>query len=439
MRIHGQARSQYLLQSGHFVGDILCFQGEGAPNSLRYGTGLEPSPPPCYDYDGCDIHVLMNRITVQDGRLVLPNGGSYAVLVRPPTEVMTPQLARRVRRLVSEGALVVGPRPSRSPSLGSFPQCDQDVADIGVEVWGDCDGATVFRHAFGKGAVIWGQSMEKVMADANAHPDARFTIGTAATPIEWLHRRTEDADIYFVANAAQRYQSIVGTFRVSGRQPQLWHPDTGITETAAVTRAFYGIIDDPAQAATLDVTDQLQERVKDGHLVITVNNEIVGDPAHLVVKQLRVEYRLNGAAGTLTVGENHVLRLPADSTDYGLPPAWNLISGTAEYEGELQISPEMIAPGSRLALDLGQVLNFAAVTLNEHRFGVLWKLPFRLDITGAVRAGTNRIRVRVTNLWPTVSSPTQKPWKGKHGQAMAICWRGPTGSSTGRKNLRMDE
>ena len=50
--------------------------------------------------------------------------------------------------------------------------------------------------------------------------------------VSWLHRRAGDADIYFVANRTDRAQDINARFRVSGKEAELWHADTGEIEPA---------------------------------------------------------------------------------------------------------------------------------------------------------------------------------------------------------------
>src|SRR5439155_25851937 len=152
-------RCQYLLQSGRFSADICYFYGEDGPNDLPYRNGLNPPPPPGYDYDGCDATVLLNRMSIKDGRVTLPDGVSYRVLVLPDSPFMTPKVARKLRDLVADGAIVWGPKPQKSPSLSDYPRCDAEVAQIANEVWGDCDGKSVKFHNFGKGKVIYGDTL----------------------------------------------------------------------------------------------------------------------------------------------------------------------------------------------------------------------------------------------------------------------------------------
>jgi hypothetical protein len=73
-------------------------------------------------------------------------------------------------------------------------------------------------------------------------------------------------------------------------------------------------------------------------------------------------------------------------------------SGTAVYEKEFPGLKK--TPGARYFLDLGRVKNLAEVRLNGEGLGVVWKPPFRVEVTGALRRGKNKLEIRVTNLWP---------------------------------------
>src|ERR1035441_7891088 len=94
----------------------------------------------------------MARMSVKDGRLVLPDGMSYSVLVLPETTTMTPALLRKVKELVKAGATVVGRPPLKSPSLSGYPGCDVEVKKLAAEMWGagwegnGSDGKNVSRN-----------------------------------------------------------------------------------------------------------------------------------------------------------------------------------------------------------------------------------------------------------------------------------------------------
>ena len=219
------ARCQYLLRQGLFVADICYLQPEGAPrrfsppadaSDLPAGT----SPPagvaaatyyrPGYNFDGCTPEVVLTRMTVRDGRLVLPDGMSYRVLVLPVVESMTPALLGKIKELVEAGATVVAPsRPQHSPSLADYPQCDAEVRKLGDALWANP-------------RVVTGKTARQWLAEQGVPPDFH-----AGRPLRYIHRRLPEADLYFVANGGPESFETVCSFRVTGKQPELWQPETG--------------------------------------------------------------------------------------------------------------------------------------------------------------------------------------------------------------------
>ncbi len=231
------SRCEYLLQQGLFVGDLCYFYGEGAPRNLD-PSKLSPKPPEGFDYDACDTDVLMTRMMVKDGRIVLPDGMSYAALVLNDTDRMSPAVLMKVAELVHAGATIVGPKPVGSPSLSDYPHCDEQVKTMANELGGNCDGVNVTQHNFGAGRIIWGKPLVQVLAAAG--PDFEATAALNDAEIKYIHRRTDDADIYFVSNQSSRYETVEATFRVDGKLPELWHADTGVMEPAASWKSVDG-------------------------------------------------------------------------------------------------------------------------------------------------------------------------------------------------------
>jgi hypothetical protein len=157
------ARSQYMLRQGLPVADICYLLGEGAPLEFRApGNATKGSPPERlgYSFDACAPETLMKGMTVKNGRLTLPDGTNYRVLVLPERATMTPALLEKVAQLVAAGATVIGPRPVKSPSLSGYEQSDARVQQLGAALWGDCDGVKVTEHAYGQGKVIWRRGVE---------------------------------------------------------------------------------------------------------------------------------------------------------------------------------------------------------------------------------------------------------------------------------------
>ena len=214
------ARCQYLLRQGLFVADVCCLRPE-----LPDQTYLTPTPeiPAGYKYDECSAEALIARMSVKDGRLVLPDGMSYRLLVLPEHNTqMTPALVQKIKQLVQAGATVVGPRPASSPSLTGFPKCDEEVAQLAAEVWGNCDGRTVTEHSLGQGRVIWGRSLKTVLKQLRAPADFVSNV-----KLNWIHRSVGDREVYFVANDSAAAVETRSSFRVAGLRPELWNPQTG--------------------------------------------------------------------------------------------------------------------------------------------------------------------------------------------------------------------
>ncbi len=403
-------RAQYLLQSGQFVGDILW---------LAHATA-NPPVPAGYDGDTIGEESLIELAGVSEGRIVVPSGMSYRVLVLP-SPIVTPKLARKIRDLVAEGATVIGARFVRSPSLEDYPACDAEIAGIGAELWGPADGKTIFEHAYGKGRVIWGKSVADVLNGAGVGPDVELPAGKEAREIRWIHRQAGTADIYFVSNQSESTLEIPIGFRVTGRVPELWHADTGKIEpagrwTTAAGRTIVPLRFDPSGSVFV----VFRSPASGVDPVVSIAGEDptatvdAGGPTPLVEAARNGTYTLLTAAGkTLTAA---VAGLAAPLAIEGawqlrFPPKWGAperitldrlapwnenadpgvkyFSGTAVYSKTIDVSDAWLTPGRLVYLDLGVVKNIAAVRINGQAVGVLWK-PRRSAWKSAVRCGRAR-------------------------------------------------
>jgi hypothetical protein len=298
-------------------------------------------------------------MSVVDGRLVLPDGVSYRLLVLPETRFMTPATLAKLRDLVLAGAAILGPKPLRSPSLADLPVGDAKVAERAGEMWGDCDGERVKDNAFGKGRVFWGRPIAEVLAELGVAPDCEFA-GTPAPKIAWIHRVADGADLYFVSNQRPSAQRVDCTFRVRGKLPELWHPESGATELAPVWserdgRTTVTIPFEPAGSVFVvfrrgagpgdhavavalpeadgtgakapkieiqsaryeaqdgsggaDVTEEVGRLVGAGEITIHADNATLGDPTLNHVKRLKLEYTIDGKPTTIEAAENEVVEL----------------------------------------------------------------------------------------------------------------------------------
>ncbi len=264
------ARCQHMLRQGQFVADVCFVAPEGGPHRFVApipAADREAIPGrPEYNFDGCPAELVLHGMKVRDGRIVLPSGMSYRLLVLPSynadgrpvmhvegnyvytqsplpkVETMTPQLLKRIKELVEAGATVLGTRPLKSPSLAGFPGCDQELTRLADELWGKNAGNHGSgERRVGKGRVIWGSTPEKVLAGRNLPPD--FSCDPAVKgKLLYTHRRTDDGlELYFVANKVDGVVQGVCAFRAATGQPELWWPQTGRTEPIAEYERTQGI------------------------------------------------------------------------------------------------------------------------------------------------------------------------------------------------------
>lgn len=385
------ARNSFMLQQGLFVADLAFLLNEGAPSTMPiWGAGLIPTPPGGYDYDYINADVLLNRMSVgEGGRLTLPDGMSYRVLVLPQTDRMRPELLLKVRELVAGGATVAGPKPSRSPSLTAYPEVDGTVQALAAEVWGDLDGVSRTTRRYGKGTVIWGLPLDQVLASVNVPKDFEYQRNLDAD-VAWLHRRSGDADIYYVANLTDRAQAFEARFRVRGKEAELWHPDTGEIEPAGYASA--------GDRTTVPL--HLDER----ELVFVVFRKPAAAPSR--TRPSETSTRLAELTGPWEVSFPPNMGAPArlqfpqlrswtENADEGV----KYFSGTATYTKTIEASKPWFSPGAKLVLDLGMVRDLAEISVNGQTVALLWKPPYRADVTRALRPGKNSLEIKIINQW----------------------------------------
>ena len=384
-------RNCFMLQQGLFVADLAYLLNEGAPSTMPFwGAGLKPAPPDGYDYDYVNTDVLLSRMSVDaEGKLVLPDGMSYRVLVLPEIDRMTLPLLRKIRELVHNGATVLGPKPLQSPSLTGYPDADREVQSLAEELWGDLDGVSRTRRSYGKGTVVWGLSPADVLPSLSIPKDVEYSRALDAK-VSWIHRRAGDADIYFIANQTDRDQDINVRFRVSGKEAELWHADTGEIE--------------PADFSSSENRTTVPLHLTERESVFVVFRRPSTVPARTLPRA--TVNTLATIDGPWTVSFPPNLGAPAKITLAKLQ-SWianaddgvKYFSGTATYTKIVQVDRSWLRPGERILFDLGAVNDLAEVSVNGQAVGMPWKPPYQVDVTDALKPDSNQLEIKVTNQW----------------------------------------
>jgi hypothetical protein len=370
------ARSSYLLQQGQPVRDVLSFLGEGVK---VVPVPDDPAVPAGFRADYIDEDGLLGRVSVGQGRLVTPSGMSYRLLALPPGEHRySLALLTKIRALVRDGAIVTGPKPVGVSGLG-----DSDVAGRALvdQLWGD----GTAPHAFGTGTILPGPVAEGLEA-LHVAPD----LGDPSSALVYEHRRTKDADIYFVANPSGRAVDATAEFRVVKRDVATWNAETGI-----IVPSDYRIEKDrtmvPLKLAS-------------------------GDAIFIVFRGLAPRGRREGSSNAERIlatidgpWEASFESKRGAPTRFVFPhlQSWSLstnagvryYSGVATYRRHMIIPKQWRLSGRRLYLDLGAVGHIARVSVNGQAAGTTWRAPYRIDITDSVRAGPNQLTIEVANTW----------------------------------------
>ena len=230
-------RCCFLLQQGTRVADVAYFIGEDTPKM----TGIrDPQLPAGHDFDYINSEVLLTKASVRDGRIVLPHGTSYRVLVLPEQDTMRPELLAKIGDLVKAGAVVFGQPPKRSPSMAGYPECDDHVRQLAKAIWGDNVESEAGEHRFGEGRVVWGDDLQPVLDQLGVGPDF-----LSETPLRYTHRTAGEKDVYFLANPDSQDVATLAAFRAGDRAPALWWPLSGRIERPAVYESKNGIVQVP--------------------------------------------------------------------------------------------------------------------------------------------------------------------------------------------------
>jgi hypothetical protein len=341
--------------------------------------------PAGYNFDFVNADALVNLLSVAEGQLATPSGMRYRVLALDPNSRHTSlPVLRKIRDLVSAGATVAGAKPLSTPSLSDDEAEFRRVAD---ELWGT--GTSGGGARTGKGTVS-NRSLGEVLSHLAVAPDFEHSKPQADTVLLAVHRALPDGDLYFVNNRNDRVEDVEATFRVTAKEAELWHADTGSREPASF-------------------------RIANGRTTVPLHLEPWGavfvvfrNPATSSARQLpaSVERSLATVDGAWDVrfqaGRGAPERVTLDrlaSWSEHADAGVKYFSGTATYAKTIEADPSWFAPGARQWLDLGDVQNLAELSVNGKDLGIVWKKPFRVDMTGAAKPGPNRIEVRVTNLW----------------------------------------
>jgi hypothetical protein len=384
-------RIQSVVQKGKFAADVLYYYGDHVPNIAVYKGFNQAGALPGYDYDVTNEGVLL-KLKVVDGKVVVPGGVVYRLLVLPDHKVLSLAALEKVEKLLEQGATVIGPKPERLVSLVGGEKAQHEFHKLAEELWGT-NAAKTGQKNIGKGRLVWGMNSREFLQSDGVAFDFEVLGIDKQEDYQYIHYTINGDDVYFVCNQTSQPQSVDCAFRVSGKRPELWNPVTGqITKAGAFRQADGRMIIllqfDPYGSCFVFFRDSIPA-AKQG-------TESSNYPAMTVVKAVSGPW--NVAFDTSSGGPESIEF--AELTDWTkhADEGIKYYSGKAAYTNTFDLQP---VSGKRYWLELNTVLDagIVAVKLNGKDIGIAWTKPFRLEITDAVKDGQNQIEITVVNTW----------------------------------------
>lgn len=379
-------RTNYMLQQGLNVADVAYFIGEDAPKM----TGIaDPALPKGYQFDYINAEVIERDLFVKDGLLTLPHGTQYQVLVLPKLETMRPELLVKIRKLIEDGAVVMGPSPKRSPSLQNFPKADRQLKTMADAMWSKLDGVNVKSVRIGKGQLLNGMTMQEALDHIGCVQDCKVQENA---PVLYNHRTTGECEIYFVSNQQDVVTEVSPEFRVRAMQPELWDPVTGkVRPLPAYQETATGTIvpmklypNESAFVVFRKGTAAPKGTALTANYPVPVNVVELNGPW-----QVAFEAGKRGSATPLTMTKLVDISKENDAN-------------IRHYSGKIFYTTDFTWNGStpeNLYLNLNKVGVMAKVKINGQYAGGVWTAPYRVEISDFVKKGKNTVEIEVATTW----------------------------------------
>src|SRR5436190_1367983 len=404
-------RLSFLLRQGRPVNDVAIYLPTGdawshfSPGkvdlieTLREGIGpdvvarvLEAG----FNFDFFDDTALKQLGKIEKNTLALgPN--HYRAVVLPVVESIPVDTYRKLEEFVRSGGVLIATRhvADTAPGFSATQAEHNQIREIS------------------RGLFEGSSAPARLLKDENQQLTATLTgllrpdvsLTPSAPEVGFIHRKTEDADIYFIANTSNLRQQFKTAFHVSGLHPEWWNPITGHI-TAAQSEA--------STKQSMTVSFDLEPY---GSRVLVFSKRTLlqrkkGRATHIPAAiDLSTGWQVSFGDGNPSVTMDH-LQSWTDNENT------RFFSGLGTYEKSIVVPQNMLRPGIALRLDLGEakpvpesplkngmqawftppVQEAAVLYVNDEKAGSLWCPPYSLDVTRFLRPGENKIKIVVGNL-----------------------------------------
>lgn len=422
------SRNQYVLQQGEYVADVLRYYGD---HFDRPPFDLDAFPKG-YRFDYLNEEILQQKLSIKNGKIHVENGGDYRIITLRDSESMLLSTLKKLKELVLNGAVILGDKPFDSPSLMDDENDVKELQSIAAELWGNTKSGA---KQSGNGKVYWGKTIDEVLQEEKITKDV---IVSENLDINWIHRETKDAHVYFVASKDDNPVDVALSFRVDNVSPQIWDAFTGNQQEAKIWKSLenrtnvalslpsngskiivFSKSDAKAYASKVTLDDNIILDTKTGWYQIHKNKDypklfwkvnefttsISGDYIfHNPLPQTKITVAVDKKSlqNNWTASFEKGWDTP-DSIEISTLKSLTALENTAvqHYSGTIRYTKnfDISTIGKSTILDLGKVANIAEVWCNEKKVGVKWAPPFVFDLSDVVKNGENKLEIKVTNTW----------------------------------------
>jgi hypothetical protein len=418
------SRVSYVFQEAKFVSDVLYYYGDRVPNAVtpkntRFIAG------PGYDYEVINTEILLNNLTVKNGRLLLTNGAEFSILALEDEEVINPAVLIKLNELAEQGAIIIGARPKKPGELVNHPSIGKATEKLIKKLWVDAGDPSNIKPGK-KGRIYAGikpLDMLKVLgvpSDINYHGKESFLL-------DYIHYQKPGLDFYFIRNTTDEWVSRECGFRQKFMIPEIWDPLTGevvpvpvynqdkeyinipvtlapygsyfvVFRKGAQTADYAGIRNDGLHPPLIEFTENGIHFLKEGAF------ELIHNSGSRKVDNRQKVQVIDGAWNVSFTKD----RGAPDSVIIPELASWtsNQIDGIKYYSGIGKYQKTFVyendtelTEDQRVYIDLGNVAKVAELWLNGTQLGITWTKPFRYDITNYIKNGENLITIEIANTW----------------------------------------
>lgn len=394
-------RASYLLRQGTAVNDVAVYLPNddgwahftsGNPHLIeilreRVGTDvLNTILEAGYNFDFFDDDVLMKAGRVEQDQLVL-GAARYRVVVLPNVERIPLETMRRLEEFTRNGGIVIATRrlPGIVPGLKATAAEQTELQSIVKRLFENTDRFVADEK----------ELLRRRLTSA-LQPD--MALSPSVADIGFVHRRTSDSEIYFIANTSNARQTVTASFRVKDMRAGWWDLFSSRVETAKTEAGLVALDLEPYGSRVLVFTKRK----------LPASAPWTGASATQPI-DLSTGWRVTFGSTTTVMMDQLRSWTDDESKRY--------FSGTATYEKDVTVPESFLPSGTVTRLDFGEgkalpeqnlragmqawldspVREAAVVYVNDKRAGSIWCPPYSVEVTNLLRSGANKIRIVVAN------------------------------------------